>query len=200
MRFHQVDTWLTPFVTDDSDVSTFSMAPHAVLFRELGEGVPYLLDWLVTACPDDKETLRRLIDSLMSCRSTVGPKGVFTRLIKREDLGPVLYWLLQSTSEQQLIFWELMDRVLLSSLKAADPLPPVELLPPSAQREERLRVEKERAQAELRAAALAEERAPEDRDSEHASDVCLTDEELDAELGIPHTASDEEETPIMDAS
>ena len=28
----------------------------------------------------------------------------------------------------------------------------------------------------------------------------LTDEELDAELGIPHTASDEEETPIMDAS
>ena len=37
---------------------------------------------------------------------------MFARLFKPNDLPPIIYWLKDSTVEQQLIMWELLDRLL----------------------------------------------------------------------------------------
>jgi hypothetical protein len=56
---------MSPIVADDSHVSAWSLSAEAVFFRNLVRGSPFLIDWLLTSCKEDKEVFRKLVTSFM---------------------------------------------------------------------------------------------------------------------------------------
>lgn len=115
VKFHQVDAWLSPIVSDDSHVSAWSLTAEAVFFRNLVQGSPFLIDWLLTSSKEDKLVFQKMVSSFMACQNVVGHKGVYGRLVRREDRAPIVYWLKEATSAQHLTLWEVMDAILIAS-------------------------------------------------------------------------------------
>ena len=59
----------------------------------------------------------------MACQNVVGHKGVYGRLVRREDRAPLVYWLKEATSSQHLTLWEVMDAILIASADESSFIP-----------------------------------------------------------------------------
>jgi hypothetical protein len=68
--------------TSTCGATAWSLTAEAVFFRNLVKGSPFLIDWLLTSCSEDKQLFRKLVASFMACQNVVGRKVGRCRLTR----------------------------------------------------------------------------------------------------------------------
>jgi len=102
--FFELDEKMNAIVADDSIVSAYRDSSRAKFYRRLAEVFPFLTDWLAACAQEDLEAFRRILNELNSVSDTCGTRGTFSRITVEIDRAPVVYWLLQASEQERLVF------------------------------------------------------------------------------------------------
>jgi len=102
--FFELDEKMNAIVADDSIVSAYRDSSRAKFYRRLADVFPFLTDWLAACAQEDLEAFRRILNELNSVSDTCGTRGTFSRITVEIDRAPVVYWLLQASEQERLVF------------------------------------------------------------------------------------------------
>jgi len=107
----RMDEWLTPYVSDQSPTSQFSLLPDANFFREVNTVFPNFFTWIRRASQEDMQHIQRLFGSILAGaeEEDLG----FQAAIVPGDQSSVLYWLINvaNTDERETFFTTLEELI-----------------------------------------------------------------------------------------
>jgi len=119
LLFHNLDSIMGSYIADTGYASAYTMSSEALVFNELAEKFPYLIDYVINEDQTANENFREMVTELIAVREhhanhvTLhgGKDPSLGALVTNIDRGAILHWLVHAPQSRRKQFRTLLENI-----------------------------------------------------------------------------------------